>query len=314
MHSKHWAVPMLLSLTPILSGCEGNFDPASRVNTLRILAVRADLPYAHPGETVVLDAVAHDPDGRQLTWGWAVCENPSDSSVTGCLDTLKARVASGQPVNLTTGSAMTQFSVIVPSDLLTRPSAVPGRALLGVIAVACPGTLEPGVLPTTSDGDPLPIVCRDGNGERFSPFDFVVGMKRVFVRETDRNENPGIGEILWDGQPWPDTLVPTVDACGKQTNDASECSSGFRHDIRVDATPASFEAGTDENGSSFEEQLVVQYYATDGTFADDVRIAKSPETEWVARRDDSGKDVRFWFVVRDDRGGVTWAERTVTVR
>jgi hypothetical protein len=298
--------------------CSNDFDPASRITELRVLAVHADLPYAHPGETVALDALAYDPKGRTLTWGWATCEDPDDSSTLGCLEALRRRAAKGESVRLSTGEALDHFTVLVPDDALTRhPGPLPGHALLGVVAVACPGALDeelvvadPGKSP---EGDPLPIVCRDEAGVRLSSFDFVVGMKRVFVREKDRNANPEIARITFDGKDWPDTLVPTVRACSKRTNSVDDCSENLRHRIRVEATPESTESGTDETGEAFEEQLIVQYYVTGGTFSDGIRIAGSPETEWVATAGTRGAEARFWLVVRDDRGGVTWAERRVQV-
>jgi hypothetical protein len=38
------------------------------------------------------------------------------------------------------------------------------------------------------------------------------------------------------------------------------------------------------------------------------------ETHWVARSGSSGNELSLWFVARDGRGGVNWAERRVRVR
>jgi hypothetical protein len=308
-----WGSPALL-LALLVTACGNDFDPSSRVNTLRVLAVQADLPYAHPGETVSLVALAHAPDGRALDWGWAACDDPTDTSVLGCVEGLRERAARGDDVRLTTADDLDHFTLTVPDDALTRsPAPLPGRALQGVVAVACPGTLQEQLDVATTAKDPLPFVCRDDRGHRLSTFDYIVGMKRVFVRTKDRNANPEIARITWDGDDWPETLVPTVSACDKQTNTTDDCPASLRHRIRVEASPDSAEGGTDETGESFEEQLVVQYYAEDGTFSDDVRVASSPETEWVATPAARGKTLRFWLVLRDDRGGVTWAERQVQV-
>jgi hypothetical protein len=308
-----WGSPAL-ALAWLATACGNDFDPSSRVNTLRVLAVQADLPYAHPGETVSLTTLSHDPEGRALTWGWATCDNPQDSSVLGCMEALRERAASGDDVRLTIGEALDHFAIDVPEDALTRaPKPLPGRALEGVVAVACPGTLDDRIDTETTAADPLPFVCRDDHGARLSTFDFVAGMKRVFVRAKDRNENPEIARVTWDGKDWPDALVPTVSACGKQTNNVDDCDGKLRHRVKVEATPGSVESGTDETGEAFHEQLVVQYYAEDGTFSDDVRVADSPETEWVATPHARGNTVHFWLVLRDDRGGVTWAERQVQV-
>ena len=60
--------------------------------------------------------------------------------------------------------------------------------------------------------------------------------------------------------------------------------------------------------------LVAQYYATEGLFEFESRIAEAPATGWVARKFASGKELTMWLVVRDDRGGVTWTDRRVRVR
>jgi hypothetical protein len=54
------------------------------------------------------------------------------------------------------------------------------------------------------------------------------------------------------------------------------------------------------------EIAVTQWYATGGTFADDVRVFDRATSAWHARDEDAGRLISFWFVVRDDRGGVTW--------
>src|ERR1700753_4187329 len=243
-----WGAPALI-LGLCATACSNDFDPSSRVNTLRVLAVEADLPYAHPGDTVQLSALSHDPEDRALTWGWAVCETPEDTSTLGCVDALR-RQAARNDVRLTTGASLDTFSITVPDDALTRaPRPIPGRALESVIAVACPGTLDDRVESAVTAADPLPFVCKDDRGRRLSVFDFVVGMKRVFVREKDRNANPVIARVTFDGEAWPEALVPGVSACDKQTNSTDDCDAKLRHRIRVEATPDSAEGGNAEHGA-----------------------------------------------------------------
>ena len=75
----------------------------------------------------------------------------------------------------------------------------------------------------------------------------------------------------------------------------------------------SFESGKDELGRDFQEQLVVQYFATEGIFEYAARTGESPKNGWVARKRAAGQTIMLWFVARDNRGGVTWAERQVRV-
>ncbi len=280
----------LLSLTLLaaVAGCSDPFDPAYRVNKTRLLAVSADLPYAHPGETVSLRALVSDPAGRPLTFGWATCVNPAAATVTGCLQTVdrgSAVIEGGR----------TEHSIVIPGTI-----AVTTGSLVGVVVVACPGTL------TLGDS----FVCSAG-GRSLRLDEFEVGMKRIVVRTRDRNENPTAAAITFDGTEWPETRVPEIDACDPGDT-FDDCPSATRHRIAV--TPSAMEGGVDELGVSFSEQVLVQYYATEGTFDSPVRTAESPATEWVARRRAAGTTVEVFIVVRDDRGGASFTTRRVHVR
>jgi hypothetical protein len=59
------------------------FDPQSKVDSVRLFAVRADKPYAKPGEDVTLEALMTDgrrekPSALKLYWIPFVCMNPRD--------------------------------------------------------------------------------------------------------------------------------------------------------------------------------------------------------------------------------------------
>lgn len=278
----------------VLTACSGDFDPTSRVTKLRLLAVQADRPFAAPGEEVHLQALAHDPRGRTISWGWATCTLPPSASVTGCL-------AAIDPASIALGNET--FTVRVPADLLTKvPPYARASALIGVVTVACPGTIGVG----NTQG--VPITCVE-NGRPLRLEEFEIGMKRVLIRERDRNANPVITAVRFDGALWPESEEREVNACdpGDEVDDCAE-----KHTLAVATTPA--ETGVDERGTAFTESVVVQYYATEGTFLHDVRIAASPETKWVARKRAGASTITVWIVARDDRGGVSWITRRVRVR
>jgi hypothetical protein len=93
-----------------------------------------------------------------------------------------------------------------------------------------------------------------------------------------------------------------------------DCSGGEAHDLSVVIPPESVESGTTEQGAPFSEDVVVQYYATEGLFEFDSRTRESPGTGWKARAASAGKEQTLWFVVRENRGGVSWTSRKVRVR
>ncbi len=294
------------------TSCAPDFDPVSRVVTLRVLAQQTDLPFAKPGETVNISSLSYDPQGRTLNWAWAACVNPAESTVQGCLDKIADdATATGTPIILAQGPDMSHFSYTVPSDALSSlPEKARPAAQIGVLSVACPGDLS-----LQTDSNNLPFTCREpGTGRALALDEFIFGMKRIQVRQTDRNQNPIIEQVTFDGADWPEGEVKQVTACDTDNNDYKPCSDASKHKISARPSAASTESGTTEFGVAFSEQVIIEYYATDGVFEYEIKIASSPETGWAARKAASGKDLTLWMVVHDDRGGATWAQRQVHVQ
>ena len=289
-----------LSALLLLSACGAEFAPGSRVTDFRLLAVSADAPYAAPGETVHLTALVHEPFGRTVSYAWMTCQNPEDTSALGCL---------AQAGGTQSGVGLDQIDVTIPAGALDSiPAESRANALVGVVTVACPGTLTP-------VSGSLPFRCQDEASGEDLPYErWAVSVKRIFVRAQDRNANPIIAQLSWDGAPWPDGEVKQTKPCSNNPNHIDDCDGGERHRVSVSVAPGSVESGTDEVGHEFQEQLIVQYYATEGTFQFDVRTAASPSNEWAARKRASGATQTLWFVVRDNRGGVTWTSRQVDVQ
>lgn len=303
--STFCALPALSALA--LAACGAPFEPGSRVTSERLLAVAADAPYARPGDTVKLHALAFDPAGRATTFGWAFCVNPAQSTPLGCLAELAAQAERTHAPPTVVVSPDPTFTLTVPSDALS--SLPPGgrpSASIGVLTVACPGVL------TLAPSFGLPYTC-EADGRALDTREAILGMKRIFVRAKDVNANPAIAEVRWDGAAWPEGEVKEVSACAEHTNTYDDCD-GEAHRIAAVAAAGVREVGTDENGTAFEEQVIVQYYATEGIFEHDAKTATDPETGWKARGDSRGMAVTLWLVVRDDRGGVSWATRHVRVR
>jgi hypothetical protein len=293
-------------------GCAADFDPGSRVNSFRVLAQETDVPFAKPGETVNIDSLSYDPQGRTVTWAWGACVNPTASTVQGCLDKIGNDAANtGSSQVLAQGPGLSHFSYTVPSDALDAlPEAARGSALVGVLSVACPGDLS-----FEQSANDLPFACKEaGTGRDFALDEYVVGLKRIQVRSHDRNQNPQIEQVLFDGADWPADEVKTVVACDTDKNDYATCADNTKHKVAARPTAASVESGQSELGVAFTEQVIIEYYATEGVFEYDVKIAAEPETGWAARKAASGKDLTLWMVVHDDRGGATWAERHVHVQ
>lgn len=276
-----------LVLSVFAGACSDNFDPASRVSELRLLAVQADHPFALPGESVHLTSLAFDPEARPLTWAWGTCLEPSSTVALDCLRALEFDA-------LTIERDRTEYDLTVPET---------DASYVGVVVVVCPGEIVPG------DTQGVPLACVDATGEHLPLSEFELGLKRINLRDSSENQNPEIAEVLWDGVPWPEDEIK-LDVC-KKTKDGA-CDEWTEHTIEVPA-PGASEASVDRDRNPITEQAVVQFYATGGEFEDDVRIVDSATTKWQARREDAGGMLTFWFVVRDDRGGVSWVTRRASV-
>jgi hypothetical protein len=295
---------------PLIFGCQDALEPGTKVDSFRVLAQAVDLPYAHPGETVKLSALSVDPQSRPVTWAWASCLNPNDTSLDSCLERI-AESGDLAGAVFARGEGVDSAELVIPKDALESiPVAARAFAGMGVVSAACPGelTLEPGPAG-------LPFRCLEtGTGRELLLSEFIVGVKRVTLRETDRNQNPVFAGITFDGADWPEDEIKEVGSCDQDDFVYDTCPDSEKHQLRAALTPESFEAGTNELGDTFEEQLVIQYYATEGIFENEVKTGEEPKNGWVARRSASGQTLKLWFVARDNRGGVTWAERQVRVR
>jgi hypothetical protein len=281
--------------------CGGDFEPGSRVTDLRVLAVRADAPYAAPRETVHLEALAVDPQERAITWGWGLCINPASPSAAGCLARLDAST-------IVIEKGKTTFDFTLPGDVIDAlPAGAAGHASVGAVVAACPGDLAVGL-------GSIRFSCMDPlSGRTLTPSEYVVGVKRVFARATDKNDNPIIDRVTWDGVDWPRSEVKDVVPCDENANDYGACTTREQHVVAVAIPEASIESGLDSFRAPFQEQVIAQYYATEGIFEHDVRLASDTATGWTARRASARRMVTMWVVVRDDRGGVAWEERQIRV-
>lgn len=274
---------MSLTSCLLMTSCAKEMDPPSRIEELRLLAVEADQPFSLPGDEVKLTALAIDPAQRTLSWGWGLCIDAASSQAVDCLHTLQFE-------SLTIGTNLTTHSLVVPET--NAPS-------VGVAVVVCPGTIAKGTTAT------MPIACLDEHGVALDISAFELGLKRIYRRDPVLNHNPVITSILWDGQPWAEGEIKR-DTCTRMKDAA--CDELAEHTLSV-LSPEAAEASTDASGAAIKETAVVQFFATGGKFEDEVRFYDDAHSKWRARVEDRGKLQTFWFVVRDDRGGVSFTSR-----
>lgn len=281
-------------IASVMGACGStSFTPGSHVDTLRVLAVRADLPLAKPGETVSLEALVAYPAGdpSSVSFAWGTCVNPGSPEVADC-----ARAVT----SYARGDAKT--SIVVPKDALDALPDTSLTGLVGVIFVACAGELR------DEPTDTAPLSCYDARGARVGREGFVWGMKRIVVTDLARNANPTIAAMAFDGvRAWDEStelgITKTCDA-----DDVADCPSSTLHLVEAIAAP-----GSAETSLGRQEDLVAFFYVSAGDVQDEFarESGGSFSTVLAPTRVAAGRTITIWTVLRDDRGGVDWTTRTL---
>jgi hypothetical protein len=226
----------------VAPSCTPGFDPPSKVNSLRILAVTIDKPYAVPGDDVTLRMTVHDGLGsdegneRSLQVLWiAGCYDPEGDQFFLCFESLAETfgpLANGglPPPDLVQLQTLTpelngvpdalEFTFNMPEDIVSRrpvPDAGPHYGIAYVFFAACAGTLTPTELTSLGGEVPeFPLECLDDAGTKLGPESFVIGYTQVYAFADERtNVNPMMAAVTLDGVALPDDVntAPVVEAC-----------------------------------------------------------------------------------------------------
>lgn len=332
-----WVVGLLA-----LASCGRDFEPASSVRSLRVLAVAISDPFAKPGQDEHLEMLVHDaspkaarPDGTRravsITW-FGGCDDPPGDLYYRCYPLVASTLAGGASSGtMGHGDA---FDVHVPADVISSRKGSHATVPYGlsfVVYAACGGALVSREAELASSP---PLGCVDESGADLGPDDFVVGYVPIYAYDAISTKNPVVTGGSFDARG--DATACVVDAdCGAGDRCGSthvcletvaacagpDCPS---HVFRPDVDPSSAEpdqlaealAGLHEF-----ESLRVSYYATAGTFSTDQTRASDVtlgyvadyETNWTPPAEPVG-EVRLFAVVRDNRGGSAWWTRDVWVR
>lgn len=328
----------------------GDFYPQSRVDSVRLFAVRADKPYVKPGETVTLEAFLTDarktkPLPLKLSWIPVICLNPGEDLYYRCFfpggdgsggslvpvgAAADAGTSTGTPSGGGGGNPLEQiptgvdltpflpqgttFSFQMPADAIKQREGSEPYGLAIIFNIACAGRVE--FAPRDASGGPqqVPILCTDQDGQKLSPQDYVIGISRVYAYAEKTNENPVIEKVTLNGADVDLTAGITLDRC--TTEKSADCPD-VTVDVRVPDT--SWEVNV-SSGASTREQIWAAYYTDRGDLENDARLLFDPGS---GRIDDSGVKFRpfkdpgdgsIWVVVHDNRGGAAWTVIPVHVK
>ena len=340
------AVLGLAILAALVACGGGGFDPASKVDSVRLFVVKADKPYAKPGEMVNLEALVTDarrerPRAAKLYWIPILCLNPKDDLYYLCF--ANAGDASNQagatrlvplgsfadagadgggggnpfaaiPTGVDLGPFLPQgptFSFRMPDDAVkarpTDPEHPYGLAIL--FNVLCAGRLE--FLARDPGGAPqqVPVSCSDENGVQLPPSDYVIGITRVYSVPDRTNTNPVIEKVTFEDKDVDVAQGITFEKCTAEKE--KDCKEN-KIDLRV--SDDSWEANPADvtRDGELREQIWVDYYSDIGTFSDEARLlfdtrqGRISDSEVKFFAPKDVADGTMWAVVHDNRGGSTW--------
>jgi hypothetical protein len=303
--------PGVFGLFAALLGCDDPLLEAQRIETTRVLGARVEVagdatrPWPRPEETVAVTWLVADPrPSPALSWDFAACLGESTlRGVPRCRTAPFARARSGAP-----SQVAPSFSFAAPAEASLEGSdrVVVRGAVCADAEVALADPLE-----QTSCGGDLTLVVLD-----------------IRIERADlSNRNPTLGDetLSFDGAPWPapanDLLVREDCVPAQQAPELPVVSAdGAAHRFRVGLSADDRES-LDTIEGEFPETLQVSHFATLGRLERAISVIEpvAPEpivqVAWEAPGPglSSGRVVRFYFVVRDLRGGTDWVVRTACV-
>ena len=302
------SAPFLFVVLALGAGCGPTFDPASLVQTTRVLGARVtaggDTPSRAtpaPGESAAVTWLVTGPStpGTQ-SWAFALCQPALSGDLTcGSLPYAVYQGGDAQPV-----------------VALTMPDAATLGAATSVLLY---GRICDGAAPTFDPQSGQPA-CAGGVAGTTAAVTIGVGGADTV------NHNPTVDRaITLDGQAW-----PAPDAAADPCVVGPTVTRGTK-DHLVDLVTAGSDRenytqqfGDPPVATAERESLQLSPFATKGKFkntfafvdASDPADAPVVEVKWDApeAKDVSAATViTFTFVLRDDRGGMDWTTRTACV-
>jgi len=318
MATNLFRVCWLGGVCSLLVGCGDRFDPVSKIESVRILATRADKPYAAPGETVTLEMLAFDgrsskPEPMRTYWVPSICPNPKGDTYYNCYPAFASQFQPGVDLSSELQEG-TEFTFQMPSDVIDThagSSSATNYGLVVVFSVACAGHVEY-VEHTSGGADALPLGCFDSTHHKLGADDFVFAYSLVYSFTDRTNSNPVINSVSFGGTTLDLQVGASMGHCSQ--SDIERCGSAALDVVVSDESQEIDPGNLDTNENPLREQIWVDYYATGGKLKHDMLILFEPHNGRVSDSANgfyapgSPGSYLIWAVVHDNRGGVSWAQ------
>ena len=307
------------TLALALGACANDFAPQSRVDTLRVIAVRPEPASGAPGQSSSLDlALADGASGvdaaggvaRPLQVVWlAGCHNPPARQFFGCyplLGALAKRLSSravDTPATSLPASVFgtgPHYDLLVPTDILSGSPKQAGDVIHFGVSFAffavCAGELHP--RPDLTDR--VPLECLDAkSGAPLGRRDFVTGYTTLYSYEGVTNHNPELRGVHFGALALTSTPCTSDADCAGLVDAArgfgARCGARGTCDPVVPACSAAAECPkiliTPDVGAESAEALPgedanevvwANYYSTAGSFEEATELVNDHSTGYIA--------------------------------
>lgn len=273
-------------------------EPASFIEKLRVLAIKAEPPEAAPGQNVVLTALVADPLAaiRDVGHLWVLCDPSTDNELgNACAsqDLLRDFNPDELPDGVRVFPPLFDFAFYrSPPDVLDGLEEDSVQRQKGLTATVLLVVWEGGTQEDLQD----PTIIRQ------------LALKRVRIADPkeEPNRNPEIAALTLDGETWDSTPVLEVKAGSTINLTATSTAESVQTFERI------LPDGTVQEQS---EQNVFSWYTRGGTFTQGLEYSSRTESgdpigltlPALGTLPNDVLDV--WVVLRDARGGTDWAHR-----
>lgn len=309
------------------TGCDfPTFDAKNKVVNVRILATRADKPFAAPGDTVHLEMLAFDARKNKafpmrVFWIPTVCTDPPGGAPYQCYPAFADAFPRGRDLTTLLPEGPT-FSFQVP-EVSLDPSMSPGPAngpffkTAFIFHMACAGHIE--YVGARGRGpQAVPFSCFDAEHHELGNDDFMFAFARVFVVPPIlANTNPILEHLTFDGADVDLNEGITMNHC---TSPETEQCPAKPLDIVVPETSQESDPNyVTVDGAPGRERVFVDYYLTGGEVTPSLTLY-DPETGKVKATDGeleaprAASEETLFAVVRDNRGGIAWLQVPFHIR
>lgn len=293
---------VLVALALASGGCGDPLVSVERIASLRALGARVevegdpDRALPLPGETAAVRFFVAAPElSPSFGFGLIACEaSPGEVGTPTC---------AGEPFS----SVYTEPAADAPSLTFTVPDGMDAEGRVAVLGVLCEGEAP--------RADSIPPVCENESIEhRVS-----LGLWLPGDGEPNRNPDFADGAVAFDGEPLA-AAAPVEGACVGLG--FLEVTQGTNHRFSVTLADDDRDSlPTDDGVGPPREGLQVSHFSTSGeldrafSFVSGDDGALSVSVDWKAPGGigEGGHPVRFFFVVRDFRGGSAFTERALCV-